>query len=57
MLRWLFLMALSVGLAIPPALALGSLANLFSADAGLFTGLFVFVSLVGVLMTKTEDKV
>jgi len=35
-----------------PALAFGGIASILSNDAGVFTGIFVFVSLVDTLMIK-----
>lgn len=43
------------GLATIPALAFGSMATLVNLDAGVFTGIFVYVSLVHTLIIKMPD--
>ena len=42
----------SCGVAVIPALAFGGMASILSNDVGVFTGIFVFVSLVDTLMIK-----
>ena len=42
-------------LATLPALAFGGMAALINNDVGLFTGIFVFVSLVDILIINMPD--